>query len=238
MDERRHSVANPEVCGTHCHVSRYMPLLERNISEIVDADESYSTKEDNNYVSPLSPLSLGSDVSNYPVPQFTFTVDENAATGDEFHTHDDDLTLRNHEGIQDDNSSTSDPTPMSGLGERCCWLAAPDPSAGIVPSHTESVCDSEQYSPTDTGAPQHMDILKKITERLHLATRRPSYVVWKNKYIDDAPNSRLAPTLGMYSELKPVIIMAGMAVVLRGWLPHRGEAQMAYNYCFPTRTMF
>ena len=35
-----------------------------------------------------------------------------------------------------------------------------------------------------------------------------------------------------------VIIMAGMAVVLRGWLPHRGEAQMAYNYCFPTRTMF
>ena len=35
-----------------------------------------------------------------------------------------------------------------------------------------------------------------------------------------------------------VIIMAGMAVVLRGRLPHRGEAQMAYNYCFPTRTMF
>ena len=35
-----------------------------------------------------------------------------------------------------------------------------------------------------------------------------------------------------------IIIMAGMAVVLRGWLPHRGEAQMAYNYCFPTRTMF
>ena len=35
-----------------------------------------------------------------------------------------------------------------------------------------------------------------------------------------------------------VIIMAGLAVVLRGWLPHRGEAQMAYNYCFPTRTMF
>ena len=35
-----------------------------------------------------------------------------------------------------------------------------------------------------------------------------------------------------------IIIMAGMAVVWRGWLPHRGEAQMAYNYCFPTRTMF
>ena len=34
------------------------------------------------------------------------------------------------------------------------------------------------------------------------------------------------------------IIMAGMAVVLRGWLPHRGKAQMACNYCFPTRTMF
>ena len=34
-----------------------------------------------------------------------------------------------------------------------------------------------------------------------------------------------------------IIIMAGMAVVLSGWLPHR-EAQMAYNYCFPTRTMF
>ena len=23
-----------------------------------------------------------------------------------------------------------------------------------------------------------------------------------------------------------------------GWLPHRGKAQMACNYCFPTRTMF
>ena len=27
--------------------------------------------------------------------------------------------------------------------------------------------------------------------------------------------------------------MAGMAVFLRGWLPHRGKAQMACNYCFP-----
>ena len=35
-----------------------------------------------------------------------------------------------------------------------------------------------------------------------------------------------------------IIIMAGMAVFLRGWLPHRGKAQMACNYCFPTRTMF
>ena len=34
-----------------------------------------------------------------------------------------------------------------------------------------------------------------------------------------------------------IIIMAGMAVFLRGWLPHRGKAQMACNY-FPTRTMF
>ena len=34
-----------------------------------------------------------------------------------------------------------------------------------------------------------------------------------------------------------IIIMAGMAVFLRGWLPHRGKAQMACNYCFPTRTM-
>ena len=25
---------------------------------------------------------------------------------------------------------------------------------------------------------------------------------------------------------------------LRGWLPHRGKAQMSYDYCFPTRTMF
>ena len=25
---------------------------------------------------------------------------------------------------------------------------------------------------------------------------------------------------------------------LRGWLPHRGKAQMACNYRFPTRTMF
>ena len=34
-------------------------------------------------------------------------------------------------------------------------------------------------------------------------------------------------------------IMAGMAVVFkRGWLPHRGEVQMACNYRFPTRTMF
>ena len=35
-----------------------------------------------------------------------------------------------------------------------------------------------------------------------------------------------------------IIIMAVMAVFLRGWLPHRGKAQMACNYCFPTRTMF
>ena len=35
-----------------------------------------------------------------------------------------------------------------------------------------------------------------------------------------------------------LIIMAGMAVYLRGWLPHRGKAQIACNYCFPTRTMF
>ena len=27
-----------------------------------------------------------------------------------------------------------------------------------------------------------------------------------------------------------IIIMAGMAVIEHGWLPHRGEAQMAYNY--------
>ena len=33
-----------------------------------------------------------------------------------------------------------------------------------------------------------------------------------------------------------IIIMARMAVFLRGWLPHRGKAQMACNYCFPTRT--
>ena len=27
-------------------------------------------------------------------------------------------------------------------------------------------------------------------------------------------------------------------IFLRGWLPHRGKAQMACNYCVPTRTMF
>ena len=27
-----------------------------------------------------------------------------------------------------------------------------------------------------------------------------------------------------------IIIMAGMAVFLRGWLPHRSKAQMACNY--------
>ena len=40
------------------------------------------------------------------------------------------------------------------------------------------------------------------------------------------------------STLLFIIIMAGMAVFLRSWLPHRGKAQMACNYCFPTRTMF
>ena len=35
-----------------------------------------------------------------------------------------------------------------------------------------------------------------------------------------------------------VLILAGMAVVLPGWLPHRREAHMEYNYRFPTRTMF
>ena len=33
----------------------------------------------------------------------------------------------------------------------------------------------------------------------------------------------------MCTKLYIIIIMAGMAVVLRGWLPHRGEAQMAYG---------
>ena len=28
------------------------------------------------------------------------------------------------------------------------------------------------------------------------------------------------------------------SLFLRGWLPYRGKAQMACNYCFPTRTMF
>ena len=32
-----------------------------------------------------------------------------------------------------------------------------------------------------------------------------------------------------------ITIMAGMAgFFLRGWLPHRGKAQMACNYCFHT----
>ena len=35
-----------------------------------------------------------------------------------------------------------------------------------------------------------------------------------------------------------IIIMAGMADVERGWLPRTGEAQMAYNYRFPMRTMY
>ena len=35
-----------------------------------------------------------------------------------------------------------------------------------------------------------------------------------------------------------IIIMAGMAVVLRGWLPHRGEAQMAYNWPIPRHVCY
>ena len=34
-----------------------------------------------------------------------------------------------------------------------------------------------------------------------------------------------------------IIIMAGMVVFLRGWLPHRGKAQLDSNYCFPMSTM-
>ena len=41
-----------------------------------------------------------------------------------------------------------------------------------------------------------------------------------------------------FNVINIIIIMAGTAVFLRGWLPHRGKAQMACNYCFPTRTMF
>ena len=44
-------------------------------------------------------------------------------------------------------------------------------------------------------------------------------------------------TFGIYLIIIIIIIiitMAGMADVLRGWLPHRVEAQMAR---FPTRTM-
>ena len=196
MDERRHSVANPEVCGTHCHVPRYMPLLERNLSDIIDADESHPVKEGNYNDTPLSSLSPGSDIATYPVPQFTFTVDDRES----YHLPDD-LSLSNHEaiGLHNDNDSTPGPTSKPVLGDRCCWLAAPDSSSGIVSSRTESVCGSDLSvdSSRESDTSQHMDILKKITERLHLATRRPSYIVWKSKYIDEAPNRRLTPTDGM-----------------------------------------
>ena len=35
-----------------------------------------------------------------------------------------------------------------------------------------------------------------------------------------------------------IILLSGMEVFLSGWLPHRGKAQMACKYCFPTRKMF
>ena len=42
---------------------------------------------------------------------------------------------------------------------------------------------------------------------------------------------------GRVGRLIIIILLAGMTVVSCGWLHHRGKAQMACNYSFPTRTL-
>ncbi len=57
----------------------------------------------------------------------------------------------------------------------------------------------------------------------------PAYAVYAREN-DDNYGRPLTPFLGKIHQI--------LAKTLRGWLPQRGKAQMACNYCFPTRTMF
>ena len=189
MDERRHSVANPEVCATYCHVPRDLPLLERNLSEI-DVGKSHTVTGD-------KAGEPSEEISQSPVPPegYAFTVADSSLTTDEFCTKNKQKLVINLD-MQHDSQSNSDSTPASMRGDDRCRLAPPEPSFENGSSSAVSVNDSEhsRNAPKEPDSSLHMDNLKTMTERLHLTTRRPSYIVWKKKYIDDAPNGRYLGT--------------------------------------------
>ena len=66
------------------------------------------------------------------------------------------------------------------------------------------------------GHVRRMEVLRRMAD----ATR---YIAWEDRKPGgktDSPNNNNNGRNGSF---------------LRGWLPHRGNAQMACNYCFPTR---
>jgi len=183
MDERRHSLANPEHCATYCFVPRELPLLERNLSEADSSDcdpaKAGTTGEPTEQISSSSKCA---DVTQRSVPTITFTAEDGAITydglGKQNNKHK--LTL-NLDVLHCSNCNPPSP------GDRG-WLAPIDPSTWIGQQSQESVGGGELSGNASKTADSsdHLDYLKSITERLQLKTKRPSYIVWKQKYIDDS----------------------------------------------------
>ena len=94
--------------------------------------------------------------------------------------------------------------------------------------------------------------------RKRLAAMLGTSIRYKNACSDGAIGSqKICPTIGILLLLRNTSTKNGVCLgdriynnnnnnnnngrngsFLRGWLPHRGKAQLACNYCFPTRTMF
>ena len=62
---------------------------------------------------------------------------------------------------------------------------------------------------------------------------------YRSTPVDTGQNRSVWVSVGQHGSTPVIIIIiAEMAGFSRGWLPHRGKAQMACNYCFPTGTIF
>ena len=90
-----------------------------------------------------------------------------------------------------------------------------------------------------------LDIIYDLSSWTLLRTRHLGHYIWLVilDILYDLSSWTLYMTchIGHYFGLVilDIIIMAGQnGSFLRGWLPPRGKAHMACNYCFPTRTMF
>ena len=183
MDERRHSLANPERCAKFCFVPRELPLLERKLSE-ADSGECDPAKEGtiSEPTEEIISSSKCTDVTQRSVPSITVTAEDGATTYDSLRkqTNKHKLTL-NLDAL---HCSTCDPPSPGDRG----WLAPIDPSTWIGQQSQESVGGDEHSGNASKTADSsdHLDYLKSITERLQLKTKRPSYIVWKQKYIDDS----------------------------------------------------
>ena len=183
MDERRHSLANPERCAKFCFVPRELPLLERNLPE-ADSSECVPVKEGTTGepADETSSASKRADVTQRSVPSITVTTEDGATTYDGVCKQNNKHKLTLNLDVL--HCSNCDPSAPGDRG----WLAPVDPSTWIGQQSQGSVGDdgrSGNASKT-TDSSDHLDYLKSITERLQLKTKRPSYIVWKQKYIDDS----------------------------------------------------